>query len=181
MVDCKQSKLRYRADQVYWGKLEKVDSVEGVEKGMEYTVPKIDKDDAKNIDKKVEKNEDCFVSIIECDNMVEEATKIALKKAKKIGVKGPFKVLVLQDLTEVPTDIYHKIPSPATGLLVCLSLYISMCSFMIYTCYIVLSATRYTHIIKIDVVSTFVWLCVFSFFLYICIQLYTLICALYTC
>jgi len=86
MVDCKQSKLRFRADQVFWGRLE-------TETGEEA----------------------CYVSIIESDTMTEDATKAAVKKAKKEGVAGPFKPLVLRDLTEAPEDIYSKIPSPATG------------------------------------------------------------------
>lgn len=86
MVDCKQSKLRYRADQVFWGRLETSEGVEG-----------------------------CYVSIIECDTMVEDATKAAIKKAKKAGITGPFKELILRDLTEAPADIYSRIPSPATG------------------------------------------------------------------
>ena len=86
MVDCKQSKLRFRADQVFWGKLETVEGVEG-----------------------------CYVSIMESDTMLEDATKAAMKKAKKAGIPGPYKPLVLADLTEAPTDIYSRIPSPATG------------------------------------------------------------------
>lgn len=86
MVDCKQSKMRFRADQVFWAAL-KTDSDEVV----------------------------TYVSIIESDTMLEDATKNAIVKAKKLGVKGPFKQLDLKDLTEAPTEIYHKIPSPATG------------------------------------------------------------------
>ena len=86
MVDCKQSKLRYRADQVFWGRLE-------TESGEEA----------------------CYVSVLESDKMTEDATKAAMKKAKKEGVAGPYKPLVLRDLTEATEDIYAKIPSPATG------------------------------------------------------------------
>jgi hypothetical protein len=49
MVDCKQSKLRFRADQVFWGKLETLDGVEG-----------------------------CYVSIMESDTMVEDAFKVCI-------------------------------------------------------------------------------------------------------
>ena len=86
MVDCKSSKLRFRADQVFWGKLEPEAGGDAV-----------------------------YVSIIESDTMQEEATKAAQKKAKKLGVAGPFKPLVLKDLTEAAADEYDKIPSPATG------------------------------------------------------------------
>lgn len=86
MVDCKQSKMRYRADQVFWGSLE-------YENGEVI----------------------CYVSVLETDQMLEEATKMALKKAKSLGKVGPFKPIVLKDLTEAPKEIYHLIPSPATG------------------------------------------------------------------
>ena len=88
MVDCKESKLRYRADQVFWAALETTDSSEAV----------------------------CYVSLMESDTMLEEATKAAKKIAKKAGNTGPFKELILRDLTEATEDIYNMIPSPATGL-----------------------------------------------------------------
>lgn len=49
--------------------------------------------------------------------MLAEATKAALKKAKTLGVTGPFLPLELKDLTEpVSDEEYTSIPSPATGL-----------------------------------------------------------------
>ena len=86
MVDCKKSKQRFRADQVFWGKLE-------TEAGEEA----------------------CYVSIMESDTMQDDATKSAMKIAKKANINGPFKPLVLRDLTEASLDIYDKIPSPANG------------------------------------------------------------------
>eukprot|EP01032_Pedospumella_encystans_P012289 gene12289-14227_t len=87
MVDCKKTKLRYRADQVFWA-------------------PLLSATDNSTV---------CYVSVVESDDMLAEATKLATKKAKTLGVKGPFKPLELKDLTEAPTDIYHLIPSPASG------------------------------------------------------------------
>eukprot|EP00607_Mallomonas_marina_P007603 CAMPEP_0182419458 /NCGR_PEP_ID=MMETSP1167-20130531/3919_1 /TAXON_ID=2988 /ORGANISM="Mallomonas Sp, Strain CCMP3275" /LENGTH=473 /DNA_ID=CAMNT_0024594403 /DNA_START=326 /DNA_END=1744 /DNA_ORIENTATION=+ len=86
MVDCKQSKMRFRADQVFWGRLE-------TEEGEEA----------------------CYVSILESDTMLEDAMKAAKKKAKKLGVKGPYKPLELCDLTQAAEEVYQKIPSPSTG------------------------------------------------------------------
>ena len=87
MVDCKASKLRFRADQVFWGKLETMDGQEA-----------------------------CYISVMESDNMQDEASKAAMKKAKKINAPaGPYKPLVLKDLTEATEAEYSKIPSPATG------------------------------------------------------------------
>lgn len=92
MVDCKESKLRFRADQVFWAALKKESSEEAI----------------------------CYVSIIESDTMLPEATKAALKKAKSLGINGPFQPLQLQDLTiamnSLSEEAYSLIPSPATGL-----------------------------------------------------------------
>eukprot|EP01036_Dinobryon_divergens_P048831 gene48831-65478_t len=78
--------MRFRADQVFWGRLETQTGEEA-----------------------------CYITVMESDTMLEEATKAAEKKAKKLGIKGPYKVLELRDLTEAAVDIYPKIPSPATG------------------------------------------------------------------
>lgn len=86
MVDCKKTKLRYRADQVFWGALK-------AEDGTVVT----------------------YVSTLEADNMQQVATTQAMKKAKALGHKGPFQPMELKDLTEAPADLYPLIPSPASG------------------------------------------------------------------
>ena len=86
-VDCKVSKLRYRADQVFWGRLEST----------------------------VSDSPGVYVTILESANMLAEATAIAQKKAQKLGISGPFKPLELRDLTEAPESVFPLIPSPATG------------------------------------------------------------------
>ena len=78
--------MRFRADQVFWSK---VTTVSGEEVG--------------------------YVSVLESEKMMEEATIQAQKKATKANIKGPLQPLDLRDLTEAPKDIYSKIPSPATG------------------------------------------------------------------
>lgn len=93
LVDCRNSNLRYRADQLFWAKLE---TLEG--------------------------EEVCCVCLPESETMQEEATTIAHRLAKKKGISGPFRDLQLQDVTTVPADMYHKIPSPATGELGTLTL-----------------------------------------------------------
>jgi len=52
---------------------------------------------------------------MESDTMQDDATKAAMKIAKKANINGPFKPLILRDLTEASLDIYDKIPSPANG------------------------------------------------------------------
>merc|ERR1711871_1221076 len=85
MVDCKSSKQRFRADQVFWGKLV-------TENGADAA----------------------YVAVVESDNMVDEATKKAVRTAKKAGIEGPFKELILKDLTEASDEEYMNIPSPVT-------------------------------------------------------------------
>ncbi len=85
MVDCKSSKQRFRADQVFWGKLETESGVDGG-----------------------------YVTVMESDNMLKEATKKATRAAKKAGIEGPFKELILKDLTEANDNEYSSIPSPVT-------------------------------------------------------------------
>jgi glycyl-tRNA synthetase (class II) len=86
MVDCKESKQRFRADQVYWAAVE---SAVG-----ETTV---------------------YVSVVESEDTEGAAKKEASKKLKAITGQSAFRPFALKDLTEAPSDIYHLIPSPATG------------------------------------------------------------------
>ena len=46
----------------------------------------------------------CYVSVMESADMLAEATKAAMKKAKALGVAGPFSPLDLRDLTEPVSD-----------------------------------------------------------------------------
>ena len=87
MVDCKKTKLRYRADQVFWAALTTA---------ADNTIV-------------------TYISVLESDDMLEIATNTAIKKAKSLGYKGPFNPLQLQDLTEASSDIYMNIPSPGSG------------------------------------------------------------------
>ena len=82
MVDCKESKLRFRADQVFWGKLETEEEGVGV----------------------------VYVSVMESDDMQEKASIAAAAKTKKIGVEGPFKPFAaLKDLTEASEEEYAHV------------------------------------------------------------------------
>lgn len=86
MVDCKESKLRYRADQLFWAPIVTID------------------------DKTIG-----YISLLESENMEKDAYNLALKRLKALGLKDKIKPLVLKDLTEASDDIYHLIPSPSTG------------------------------------------------------------------
>ncbi len=85
MVDCKVSKLRYRADQLFWSRAE----VDGEVLG--------------------------YVSLLETDDMHALATKAAKKMKKKKGVQGELTVSEPKPFTEATDDEQQLIPSPATG------------------------------------------------------------------
>jgi glycyl-tRNA synthetase len=84
MVDCKETKARFRADQVYYSPI--------------------------IIDNKLHG----YVSVMEDDDMHAEAEAKAQKFKKKHGIKGNLEPLELKELTEAPKSEFGKIPSPAT-------------------------------------------------------------------
>lgn len=85
MVDCKESKLRYRADQLFFSKVE----VDGELIG--------------------------YVSILEDASMHDEAQKQAESIKRKLAKQGVLSPINLKPYTEAHPDEYEKIPSPATG------------------------------------------------------------------
>jgi len=82
MVDCKESKQRFRADQLFWGKAE----VDGETLG--------------------------YVSILESGTMQEEALKMAEKLKKKNKVQGTLTLATLKDYTEVRRRRRRRPPPP---------------------------------------------------------------------
>lgn len=85
MVDCKSSKKRYRADQLFYSPV----TVDGNVIG--------------------------YLSIEECDGMEEKAQDIALTMKRKQGVQGELAPVQLRDYTEAKPEEWALIPSPATG------------------------------------------------------------------
>jgi glycyl-tRNA synthetase len=86
MVDCKESKLRFRADQVFWSPIETVDG-----EILSY------------------------ITVQESENMEKEALSFANKILKKLNKTTAIKSLKLVELTKAPLEIYNLLPSPATG------------------------------------------------------------------
>ena len=86
MVDCKVSKLRYRADQLFYGKVELED---GSTLG--------------------------YVSVLESGTMQDEANKMADKMKRKAAKQGALKPIVLKEVAECSMEELPLIPSPATG------------------------------------------------------------------
>lgn len=86
MVDCKVSKMRYRADQLFYGtvKIESDDTIYG------------------------------YVCVVESPTMHEEALSQAKQIRKARGKTDPLQQIKLIAYTEASPDLYSKIPSPAT-------------------------------------------------------------------
>jgi len=85
MVDCKDSKMRYRADQLFFAPV----SVDGKVIG--------------------------YVSVLEDSGMQAEAEQKADKLKRKASAQGQLDPVVLRDYTEASSAEHALIPSPATG------------------------------------------------------------------
>lgn len=85
MVDCKESKLRYRADQLFFGKVVVDNEIIG------------------------------YVSVLEDETMQAEAQKKADEMKRKLSKQGLMSPIKLEPYTEAKPEEYEKIPSPATG------------------------------------------------------------------
>lgn len=92
MVDCKKTKLRYRADQLFYAPI----------------YAKEDEND---------KKEPLFyITVVESDNMKEEILKLAKKRAKTLSLSTSFEEITeIFDLSQAPHDLFPLLPSPATG------------------------------------------------------------------
>uniref|UniRef100_A0A6U1N9R4 glycine--tRNA ligase n=1 Tax=Fibrocapsa japonica TaxID=94617 RepID=A0A6U1N9R4_9STRA len=87
MVDCKESKNRYRADQLFFAKVE-------VEEDGEVLG---------------------YLSLLESGDMQDQAEKQAKKMKKKAEKQGTLKPIELKEVAEATEEELALIPSPATG------------------------------------------------------------------
>lgn len=85
MVDCKVSKLRFRADQLFWAKAE------------------------------VDGELLAYITVMEADDMEEQVKKKAGNLKKKAKLQGELKISELKDFTEATEEEQALIPSPETG------------------------------------------------------------------
>ena len=85
MVDCKESKLRYRADQLFFAPVR----VDGETIG--------------------------YVSVVERIDQQEVAEKAAAEMKRKMAKQGDLDRIILKEYTEAKPEQYELIPSPATG------------------------------------------------------------------
>jgi len=86
MVDCTESKKRFRADQLLFARVELED---GTLVG--------------------------YVSEVECGDIDKVLKKQAKKLKKEAGIEGEIKPLEIKEYTEATEEEYPQIPSPATG------------------------------------------------------------------
>ena len=85
MVDCRESKLRYKADQIFFSAV----SVDGETIG--------------------------YVSVLESPSMDEEAQEKAERLKRKLSARGQLEPITLRDFTKAKAEEIELIPSPATG------------------------------------------------------------------
>jgi glycyl-tRNA synthetase len=85
LVDCKESKMRYRADQLFFAPVR----VGGETIG--------------------------YVSVLEDDGMQAKAEEMAHDMKRKLAKQGALEPLVLKDYTEAQPEEHALVPSPATG------------------------------------------------------------------
>jgi glycyl-tRNA synthetase len=85
MVDCKESKQRYRADQLFFAPVVVAGETIG------------------------------YISLLESENLQAKADELALDLKRKLAKQGQLEPVVLRDYTAAKPDEYDRIPSPATG------------------------------------------------------------------
>ena len=85
MVDCRASKMRYRADQLFFAQVR----VDGECIG--------------------------YVSVLEGNDMVSRAEEEALKLKRRLAKQGQLEPIRLMPYTDATAEEYIQIPSPATG------------------------------------------------------------------
>ena len=85
LVDCKESKMRYRADQLFFAPVRVAGETIG------------------------------YVSVLEDDGMQAKADEMANDMKRKLAKQGSLEPVVLKDYTESTAEEHALIPSPATG------------------------------------------------------------------
>jgi glycyl-tRNA synthetase len=85
LVDCKESKMRYRADQLFFAQVRVAGEVLG------------------------------YVSVLEDEGMQAKAEEAAHDLKRKLARQGTLEPIVLRDFTEATAEEIPLVPSPATG------------------------------------------------------------------
>ena len=110
MVDCKVSKQRYRADQLFFAEaiVTPEDATDGkpTSEGSVFTYPDLYPSTPETIG---------YVSALETDDITGELHRRAQELKRKRGARGTLAPLVVKDITEARAEEIPLIPSPATG------------------------------------------------------------------
>ena len=109
MVDCKESKLRFRADQLFWARAE-VRGRAGRVRVNAGSCPRHVHDMSQVGGELLG-----YVSLLESGDMEERALAMATKMKKKAGRQGELSLSPLKDFTEATAEEQPLIPSPETG------------------------------------------------------------------
>ena len=114
LVDCKVSKVRYRADQLFFARvnigpkvIEKSSTTTTTTKGGVVTT--------QSEDMVLDVDTIGFVSALESERTAEELLEKAQMLKRKKGIQGDLLPLVIKDFTEATEEEIPLIPSPATG------------------------------------------------------------------
>jgi glycyl-tRNA synthetase len=114
LVDCKVSKQRYRADQLFFAAVNVGAKITETEtKTSVRTEAGTSFDERK--DTLIDLNTIGYVSALESDRTHEELREKAEQLKRKKQVQGRLLDLQVKDMTEAQPDEIEKIPSPATG------------------------------------------------------------------
>jgi glycyl-tRNA synthetase len=114
LVDCKVSKQRYRADQLFWARVvvgpkrtEVIGEKTITTPGVSITIPVEERT--------LDVNIIGYVSALESERTAEELLEKAQQLKRKNGIQGQLSPLVIKDMTEAKPEEIPFIPSPATG------------------------------------------------------------------
>ena len=116
LVDCKESKQRYRADQLFWARvvveasLLRKEPTTKTEQDGEMTMVTFTPALTTPVPHVIG-----YVSALESERTKEELQEKAEELKRKLSVQGKMLPLEIKDFTEATAEDWEKVPSPATG------------------------------------------------------------------
>lgn len=114
LVDCKVSKQRYRADQLFFSRVY-IDSPEISQAAIDLIAAKKRMPNPESLSVPASSHLVGFVSALESENTKGDLQKAAEEFKRKFQLRGAVRDVELRDMTEAVTDEIPFIPSPATG------------------------------------------------------------------
>ena len=105
LVDCKESKMRYRADQLFFAEVEILQPSGQLVRATPETHAYLENNN----------NILGYVSALESERTKEDLEEAAESLKRRRNVEGQHQLLRIRDMTEAKPEEIEKIPSPATG------------------------------------------------------------------